>query len=135
MAWPALLARVVVAALKRYAPRYVGAALKVLGVVELGDLARSAWKEVFGDDARHAEAIEGYQAPGEPPEEVVAYLQRLLERDDAAQLLDGGSDPIIEEEVLRQLDAAEEGAGSTPALRVEVIQRAPRARRKRSSCS
>lgn len=133
MALPAIVARLVIAALKRYAPKYVGAALKFLGVIELGELAHSAWREIFGSDERHAEAVAGFES-GEAPADLVAWLRSQIERE-PSEPSETGDDPIVEEEIMRQLVAAEQISAGPPALRVEVIQRAPRARKRKRSCN
>lgn len=125
MAAPAFVARVVVAALKRWAPKYVGAALKVLGAIELADLARDTYRAVFGSDAAHAEAVGGYQAPPpETPPEVVDYFSSALWR--PAPFAD---DVIEEEEILKQLNRAEM---SCPDLTIALLP--PSRGRKVRSC-
>lgn len=123
MAAPALLARLVVAALKRWAPKYVGAALKILGVIELGDLAKDAYRAIFGEG--HAEAVAGYHAP--PPE----TPRDLLEFFNGAELADplARADVIEEEEILKDLDRA---GAACPDITIALVP--PSRGRKVRSC-
>lgn len=98
MPLPAVLVRLVLAALKRWAPKAVGAGLAALGVIEAADLARKAWRSIFGANTEEARA--GALAPEEAPAELLEFL-RGGERD---ELYD---DTIEEEELLRQLERAE----------------------------
>lgn len=133
MAAPAVLARVVIAALKRYAPKYVGAALKVLGAIELADLARAVYREVFGGDDAHAQALAGYQAPGEAPPDLVAWMRgQLGARFDPDALFPARFtyvDEIPEEEILRELEASQDTCAAD--LTVNVLQQTRGACRRR----
>lgn len=100
MALPAVLARVVVAALKRWAPKYVGSALAALGVIEAADIARATWRAIFGD--KHEEAAHGAAHPEEAPPELVEYLRAHQEQLEQREL-----DVIDEEEVLHDLERSQ----------------------------
>lgn len=104
MAAGTVFARVITAALKRWAPKYVGAALKVLGVIEIADLAKDAWRVVFGDDGAD-EAAEGASTPHIAPAELVEFLRTGVPPFDDSRRL--GEDVIDEEEVLDELERAE----------------------------
>src|SRR5262245_19596752 len=107
MAWPAILARIISGALGRYAPKAVGAALRILRVVEIADLARDAWHALFGDDAEEAAA--GVRE-GVAPDELVELIRSQLA---AADALPGGGanvrfdpDKTDEETILENLERA-----------------------------
>lgn len=99
--WAGIVARVVLGALKRWAPEAVGAAIKALAAIELVELASDAYRAIFGGEERQARAIEGYQS-GDAPPETVDYMRREL----ALQSAGESRDAIDEEEVLRELARA-----------------------------
>lgn len=100
MPLPAVLARVILAALRKFAPKSVGAALAALGVFEAADLAREVWRTFFGRDAE--EVAEGARHPELAPAELLALL-----RGDAVDLGVAAGDVIEEETLLRDLVRAE----------------------------
>jgi len=129
MAAPALLARVVVAALKRYAPKYVGAALKILGVIEIADLAKDAYRVIFGSDDAHREAVAGYQAPpADTPHDLIDSMSEALHSSKRSATL-APEDVIEEEEILKQLNRAE---ASCADLTIAIVP--PSRGRKVRSC-
>lgn len=102
------LARVILAALGRWAPRLVGAGLKALGVIEAAQLLQQGYAEVFGSAERQAEAAAGAGSPEEAPEELIEFMRaRLAVPIEDRRCAVRDLDPIIEEEILAGIDRAE----------------------------
>ncbi len=114
MALPALLARAVVWAARKWGPPLVGRGLQLLGVFEIGDLIAEAWDAIVGDaeEGRQvaAQAVEGSRTERDVPGKLLAHLSAALasggwlgqdERDSAPR------DDLTEEQLAADLERLE----------------------------